>query len=252
MNKDNYLIEVEKRLTRIFMASKERYKISPVERHRLEGFMSAGVFMGLVTNTMLAKLMNEIHVNIFGKTIQQRKAELPGSWQVMSKYVAIDFETANNSRSSACSVGLVTVTGSQISSEDVFLIRPPSKQFLFSDIHGLTWDDVKNEKTFYELWPSLEKIMRGADYLVAHNATFDKGVLNMCCQEYGIATPALPFVCTVKLARSQWGINPTKLNNVCDALDIPLNHHEALSDARACAKVVMIAESEGWKYPGAY
>jgi len=168
----------------------------------------------------------------------------------MSKFVAIDFETANNSRASACSVGLVTVADSQIISEEVFLIKPPSKQFLFTDIHGLTWDDVKNEPTFDELWPILDKIISSADYLVAHNAPFDKGVLNKCCEEYDIQSPDVPFMCTVRLARSQWGITPTKLNNVCDALDIPLNHHEALSDARASAKIVMIAESEGWKYPG--
>ena len=166
----------------------------------------------------------------------------------MSKYVAIDFETANNKRSSACSVGLVTVSGKRIISEDVFLIRPPSKDFIFTDIHGLTWDDVKNEKTFYELWSTIDKIISDVDFLVAHNAPFDKGVLNMCCQEYNIDTPDIPFLCTVKLARNQWDIHPTKLNNVCDALDIPLNHHEALSDARACAKIVMHAENEGWKY----
>ena len=81
MNKENYLGEVEKRLNRIFLASKEGYKASPAERHRLEGFMQAGVFMRLATNSELAKLMDEIHVNIFGKTIQQRKAELSTSWQ---------------------------------------------------------------------------------------------------------------------------------------------------------------------------
>jgi hypothetical protein len=81
MNREKYLNEVEKRLNRIFAASKEGYKVSPVERHRLEGFMAAGVFMGLVTNTELAKVMDGIHVQLFGKTIQQRKAELPGSWQ---------------------------------------------------------------------------------------------------------------------------------------------------------------------------
>ena len=168
----------------------------------------------------------------------------------MSKFVAIDFETANNSRASACSVGLVTVESGQITSEQVFLIKPPTRQFLFTDIHGLTWNDVKNEPTFDELWLTLDGIFAGAEYLVAHNAPFDKGVLNKCCEEYDIQAPSLPFMCTVRLARSQWGINPTKLNNVCDALDIPLNHHEALSDARASAKIVMIAESEGWEYPG--
>lgn len=168
----------------------------------------------------------------------------------MSKFVAIDFETANNSRSSACSVGLVTVEDNQIVSEAVFLIKPPSKQFLFTDIHGLTWGDVKNEPTFEELWPNLKEIINQADYLVAHNAPFDKGVLNKCCEEYDIQTPNVPFMCTVKLARSQWGINPTKLNNVCEVLNVPLNHHEALSDARASAKIVMIAKSEGWVYSG--
>jgi len=81
MIRENYLSEVEKRLKRIFIAAREGYKVSPVERHRLEGFMSAGVFMGHVTNAELAELMDKVHVNIFGKTIGQRKAELPGSWQ---------------------------------------------------------------------------------------------------------------------------------------------------------------------------
>ena len=81
MIRENYLSEVEKRLKRIFIASKEGYKVSPVERHRLEGFMSAGVYMEHVTNAELAKLMDDIHVSVFGKTIGQRKAELPGSWQ---------------------------------------------------------------------------------------------------------------------------------------------------------------------------
>ena len=81
MNREKYLSEVEKRLNRIFNASKEGYKASPVERHRLEGFMAAGVFMGLVTNAELAKVMDGIHVRLFGKTIQQRKEKMPGSWQ---------------------------------------------------------------------------------------------------------------------------------------------------------------------------
>ena len=81
MNKENYLNEVEKRLYRIFSASKEGYKSTPVERHRLEGFMHAGVFMGLVSNAELAKIMEDIHVQIFGKTIQQRKTEVASRWQ---------------------------------------------------------------------------------------------------------------------------------------------------------------------------
>ena len=81
MNREKYLIEVEKRLSGLFNASKEGYKAPPMERHRLEGFMNAGVFMGLVSNTELNDLMNETHMSVFGKTIQQRKSELSGNWQ---------------------------------------------------------------------------------------------------------------------------------------------------------------------------
>ena len=81
MNKENYLNEVEKRLNQIFSASKEGYKSSPEQRHRLEGFMHAGVFMELVTSAELAESMDKIHVRIFGKTIQQRKTELASNWR---------------------------------------------------------------------------------------------------------------------------------------------------------------------------
>jgi DNA polymerase-3 subunit epsilon len=43
------------------------------------------------------------------------------------------------------------------------------------------------------------------------------------------------------LARKKWKLYPTKLPDVCRYLDIPLNHHEALSDAMACAKIVIAA-----------
>jgi len=79
MNRENYLTEVEKRINGIFSASKEGYKTPPVERHRLEGFMNAGVFMGIVDNSELSSLMDKIHMRVFGKTIQQRKEELSGS-----------------------------------------------------------------------------------------------------------------------------------------------------------------------------
>ncbi len=80
MNKDKYINEVEKRLSQMFSASKEGYKASSVERHRLEGFMRAGVFLGLVSNEEMASLMNACHLTVFAKTIEQRKAELASRW----------------------------------------------------------------------------------------------------------------------------------------------------------------------------
>ncbi|MFA5187667.1 MAG: exonuclease, partial [Patescibacteria group bacterium] len=38
---------------------------------------------------------------------------------------------------------------------------------------------------------------------------------------------------------------PTKLPDVCRRLKIPLNHHDAASDAEACARIVMAAMQDG-------
>jgi DNA polymerase-3 subunit epsilon len=158
-------------------------------------------------------------------------------------FVAIDFETANISADSACSVGLVKVVGEAIVDEAVYLIRPPTRQFLFTYIHGLTWRDVEAAEDFGALWPKLRSFLAGADFLAAHNASFDKRVLHACCDRHEIQRPSAPFRCTVQMSRKVWDIRPTKLPDVCGKLGIELKHHEALSDARACARIVVAAHN---------
>ena len=158
-------------------------------------------------------------------------------------FVAIDFETANYQPDSACAVGLVKVVDGQIVDQAVHLIRPPTREFAFTHIHGLRWKDVADADDFGALWPKLEPILDGAAFFAAHNAPFDKGVLRACCARYGLAPSALPFRCTVQISRRVWNIYPTKLSDVCAKLSIALNHHEALSDATACAKIVLAAAS---------
>lgn len=176
----------------------------------------------------------------------------------MSVFVALDFETADQGRDSACSVGLVRVENGIITKKIVQLIRPPRfetgdlftpapAEFMFTYIHGIKPDMVADQPTFREAWPQLAPILRGAQFIAAHNAPFDNGVLNACCEAACLPKPTHRFVCTVRLARSTWSIYPTKLNNVCRHLNIELNHHEALSDALACAQIVIAAEKKGVK-----
>jgi DNA polymerase-3 subunit epsilon len=157
-------------------------------------------------------------------------------------FIAIDFETADFGRDSACAVALVRVEGNEIVAKTHALIRPPRSRFQFTYIHGITWERVKHAPTFGEIWPEMAEFLAGADYFVAHNATFDKGVLETCCANAGLAMPRLPFRCTVKLARQVWRLPSNKLNLVCEHLNIPLQHHDALSDAEACARIVLEAE----------
>lgn len=172
----------------------------------------------------------------------------------MTTFLALDFETANHAPDSACALGMSVVADGRIVEETAFLIRPPSREFFFSYIHGLTWRDVRDAPSFADLWPGLRPYLEQADYLVAHNAPFDMGVLAGCCATYGLAPVPRPAVCTVRVARRVWGIHPTKLPDVCRRLGIDLKHHDAASDAAACARILVRALEAGWaphKHPDA-
>ena len=101
-------------------------------------------------------------------------------------FVAIDFETANYLPNSACALGVVKVVDGMIVDKAVHLIKPPTKEFVFTYIHGLTWKDVAKEADFGEIWSKVESLLCGAEFLAAHNAAFDKRVLQACCATYGI------------------------------------------------------------------
>lgn len=161
-------------------------------------------------------------------------------------YVALDFETADSKRDSACAVGLVKVRDGRIEDSLYHLIRPPRTTFspFCVNVHGLHWRDVKDSPTFREFWIEHADFLEGVDFLAAHNARFDRAVLDTCCAMAGLSAPCLPFVCTVDLARSQWNLRPTKLPDVCRFLGLELNHHHAQSDAEACARIVMTAVAE--------
>lgn len=167
------------------------------------------------------------------------------------KIVAIDFETADFGADSACALGIVSIEDGKITKATSRLIRPPRKKFIFTYIHGITWDDVKGEADFAEVWDDFRDHWADADYLVAHNAPFDRKVLFTCCDKAGRPKPASPFICTVRIARTHWKFKPANLAYVSSQLGIALKHHDAASDALACASITAQAILEGYRIEAA-
>jgi DNA polymerase-3 subunit epsilon len=171
---------------------------------------------------------------------RKRRREAGPPWRYQGEpFVAIDFETADHGRDSACSVALVRVEDGELVETRTRLIRPPRQRFAFTHIHGLTWEDCSGEPPFAEVWPELEELLDGVKFLAAHNAPFDRGVLEACCTASGLLAPSLPWRCTVKLSRRRWALPRCRLPDVCDHLGIELQHHDATSDAQACARIVL-------------
>jgi DNA polymerase III subunit epsilon len=162
------------------------------------------------------------------------------------RFAAIDFETADYGRDSACSVAVVVADSGKIIYQGSSLIRPPRRNFVFTYLHGISWEDVAGQPDFKEFWPKLRPIFKDVDFIAAHNASFDRSVLHACCGEAGVAPPDHAFLCTMKLARRLWNLRPTRLPDVCRYLGIGgLTHHDAASDALACAKIVLETAESG-------
>jgi DNA polymerase-3 subunit epsilon len=177
-----------------------------------------------------------------GARSKRGPSRLPGA--AGEPFVAIDFETADYGRDSACAVALVRVEEDQIVRRVAWLIRPPRREMVHTGVHGITWAMVANQPTFKEIWPRLSPLLEGAAYLVAHNAPFDRSVLRACCGAAGLAEPAQDFECTVQMARRLWAVPQANLPFLCQRFGIPLKHHDAASDAEACARLVLVARGQ--------
>ena len=164
---------------------------------------------------------------------------------IKTSQVAIDFETANNSPTSACAIGMTKVINGQITDTYYTLIRPPSEKFLYTDIHHITWDMVKDAPTYLEAWPKIAEFLEDAALIIAHNASFDRNVLRACCAHYSIVIPKIPYACTVKGARKAFGLPRNRLNILCEHLGIKLEHHNAGSDANAAAQIYIKCKNHG-------
>ena len=162
----------------------------------------------------------------------------------MINFVSIDFETGKYSRESACSVGLVKFMNGEAVDTFYSLIRPPVLYIRpdFTDIHGLTVDDVKDSPTFADLWDSSIRPFIGKLPLAAHNAAFDMSVLSTVLGSYDLAVPSLNYFCTCSLARRTWPeMESYSLGDIAQNFSIIYNAHNALEDAMTCGKLVQIA-----------
>ena len=158
-------------------------------------------------------------------------------------FTAIDFETATGKRNSACAVGIVTVENGEITEEFYSLIQPPGNAYFGMNIavHGIRPADTANSPTFQEIYPEIKTRLQGRT-LVAHNEVFDRSVLKRTMEYYTLDYTQLGLAdrweCTMRIYKAK-GFVPYKLNACCARLNIPLQHHEALSDAIGCAHLYL-------------
>ena len=161
----------------------------------------------------------------------------------MKDFAAIDFETANEQRSSVCSVGVVIVRDGTVVDSFYSLIRPEPEyyQWFCRPVHGLGPEDTEDAPVFPQVWAQIAPKIEGLP-LVAHNSSFDEGCLKEVFRVYRMDYPDYVFHDTLAASRSHYG--PTlpnhQLHTVAAACGYDLTrHHHALADAEACAHIAL-------------
>jgi len=160
-------------------------------------------------------------------------------------FTAIDFETANSSSASACSVGLVKVRDGRVVDKTGWLIKPPLGHDVFTEwntrIHGIMAVDVVDALLWSEQLADLVAFADG-DHLVAHNAGFDMGVINGACVASFVPTPSFRYLCSLQVARKTYHLDSYRLPVAAMAAGFEdFAHHDALADAEACAAIIVHA-----------
>jgi DNA polymerase-3 subunit epsilon len=160
-------------------------------------------------------------------------------------FTAMDFETGSGYRNSVCQVGLVRVMNGVIVETYSGLIQPPNNFIRkdFTEIHGISPEDTKYAHGCAESYKHWKHFTEN-QALVAHKMKFDYGCLSACLKDFCGISANFKTYCTMKIWRGFFA--NAKLNTCCMENDIKLiNHHNALADAEACAKLFILAVNRG-------
>jgi len=157
-----------------------------------------------------------------------------------------DVETPNRYNNRMSAIGISVVEGPRIVKEFFSYVNPEQPFDWFNtQLTGISEETVAAAPTFPRLWEEIAPVM-GSGILVAHNASFDIGVLRKCLAAYGIDwKPRVQGLCTVIMGRRVCPQRSHKLNELCDYYGICLDHHHADSDSRACAEILLRYLREG-------
>jgi len=156
------------------------------------------------------------------------------------RYIAFDVETPNHLNDRMSAIGITVIEDGEIVDDFFSLVNPEARFDAFNtQLTGIDANKVAAAPSFAALWETLEPLL-SSGLLVAHNAPFDLGVLKKCLHAYGIAwRPRVAYACTVQMGRRLLPGMRHGLDVLCGYYGICLDHHQADSDSRACAEILL-------------
>ncbi len=160
----------------------------------------------------------------------------------MDYFIALDVETANRDPGSICQLGLACFDGDDIAWQWSTLVNP-EVEFDRGNIgiHGITPRAVAAAPTWPTVLGCIADSLRGQ--IIVSHTNFDELALQRASSRHDVPLPLSHWIDSHALARSAWPYLASHgLGELCALFDIPLNHHDALSDALACGRIVRMCQ----------
>lgn len=165
-----------------------------------------------------------------------------------TRIVSIDFETANSKRASVCSIGFVVEEYGEIIMEKEILVNPKTD---FTPkcikVHGIKPLDVVDAPTWDVAWKEVESYITDSTLVIAHNLrSMELACIRQECERYNMELPPFAKVRghnkmaydTLKIAKDNYSdLENHRLDTLAKYFNINLDHHNALSDAKACLEL---------------
>ena len=158
----------------------------------------------------------------------------------------IDVETANNSWSSICQIGLVVVRSGKIAETWQRLVNP-RVDFLGRNvgIHGITADRVRDSPELPDIWDALRNLAKDRPLVYHSHAWFDRHALTQAAEKHGLPQLDVEWVDSSRIVHDTWperyGRRGFGLADLARDFKIEFQHHDALEDARATACITLEA-----------
>ena len=158
------------------------------------------------------------------------------------KLCGLDFKTANSNYGSICAVGAAIVENGEVLERKEYLIKPHKSldwvNNFCRDIHGITYEDLRESPEFSEVWQSVKTMLISADCVVIHDALFDLRHLHNVLSLYNL--PSISFDCVYILPLCCYhfpALPDHSLAAMAAKFGITFEHHDALENAETCAKI---------------
>jgi DNA polymerase-3 subunit epsilon len=162
----------------------------------------------------------------------------------MDRLIVVDVETANESTSSICQIGIVVFENGKVIDSWDTLINPQDEfSWMNIAIHGITEQDVASAPLITDVLPKLKQYFD--DNTVLTYGHFDRIAFNSALPESFNKTEWFDITRVVRRTWKQYAYKGYNLKNIAKYLNIPLpEHHNAKFDALVAGKIMLTAIKE--------